>query len=222
MKKTIVLVFIITVLFSCKQTSKSTQENVDKETVKPTKNIQNDTEVFVNYEYTDSNGKSIIIQNGYPKGGIKYTDTHGNVCSYAVFLTQIINETENPLELNINFPANPNEISNFPGKYFKILVPSDIMTIDKFPSQTELKSFLDSNIEKSSSFIRTINPKESSGLYFVMLISTLEPTGMTRTEVYLKGQELFYKISRYSKTTLIDEKEIHFGSINLKNLTLKK
>jgi hypothetical protein len=126
--------------------------------------------------------------------------------------------------LKIDLPINSYEISNFPGKHFKILIPEDTITLDKVPliNQTNLKSFLDNNIHKPSSFKRTINPKASSGFYFVMLISTLEATGMTRTELSLKGQDLFYKILRHSNTTLIDEKEIHCGSINLKNLTLQK
>ena len=210
--------------FSCGQASKSTPDTVDIETLSSVKNAQNDKDIYTKYEYADFNGKSITIQNGYPRGGIKYTDPNGNVCSYAVFWTRIINETDNPLELKIDLPINSYEISNFPGKYFKVLVPEDTITLDKIPliNQTDLKSFLDNNIHKPSSFKRTINPKESSGFYFVMLISTLEATGMTRTGLSLKGQDLFYKISRYSKTTLIDQKEIHCGVINLKNLTLQK
>ena len=218
MKKTIVLILAITGLLSCKQSSKSKPETVNVETA------QNDNDIYNKYVYTDSNVKSITIQNGYPRGGIKYTDPNGNVFSYAVFWTRINNETDNPLELKIDLPINSYEISNFPGKHFQILIPDDTITLDKVPliNQTNLKSFLDNNIHKPSSFKRTINPKASSGFYFVMLISTLEATGMTRTELSFKGQDIFYKISRHSKTTLIDEKEIHCGSINLKNLTLQK
>jgi len=209
-------------LFSCKQANKSTPEAVQLKAENSVKNAQPDKEVYTKYLYTDSNGKNLILQNSYPRGGTKYTDPKGNVCSYAMFSTHIINETDNPLLLDIDFSIKSYEISNFPGKYFKMLVPADIKAIDKFPSETDLKSFLDNNIDKPSSFIRTINPKESSSVYFIMLISTLEPTGMTRTELSLKGQGLSYKISRYSKTTLLDEKEINCGSINLKNLRLMK
>ena len=224
MGKTIVLILAITGLFSCKQSSKSKPETINVETENSVKNAQNDNDIYSKYGYTDSNGKSITIQNGYPRGGIKYTDPNGKVFSYAVFWTRIINETDNPLEFKIDLPINSYAISNFPGKHFQILVPDDTITLDKVPliNQTNLKSFLDNKIHKPSSFKRTINPKASSGFYFVMLISTLEATGMTRTELSLKGQDIFYKISRYSKTTLIDEKEIHFGSINLKDLTLQK
>lgn len=226
MKKSTILILAITGLFSCKQSSKSKPENVAVVTTNSVTNAQNDKDIYSKYEYTDSNGKIITIQNGYPRGGVKYTDTNGTVFSYAVFWTRIINETDTPLELKIDLPINSYEVSNFPGKYFKILVPDDTITLDKIPliNHTYLKSFLDNNIYKPSSFKRIINPKESGGFYFVMIISTLEATGMTRSGLSLKGQDLVYKISRYSITSpvsLIDEKEIHFGIINLKNLTLQ-
>lgn len=224
MKKSILLIIATAGLFSCKQTNKSTPKTVDVETVSSANSIQNDNDIYSKYGYTDSNGKCITIQNGYPRGGMKYTAPNGNVFSYAVFWTRIINETHNPLEFKIDLPINSYEISNFPGKHFQILIPDDTITLDNVPliNQTNLKSFLDNNIHKPSLFKRTINPKESSGFYFVMLISTLEATGMTRTELSLKGQDIFYKVSRHSKTILMDEKEIHCGSINLKNLTLQK
>jgi hypothetical protein len=62
-----------------------------------------------------------------------------------------------------------------------------------------------------------------------MLSLTVEgATGMLRTGLSLKGQNLFYRISRYSSTparqapSLINEKEINCGSINLKNLMLRE
>lgn len=197
------------------------KDNIKSKTKdKVTSPVSDEPDVFTKYEYTDANGKPVIIQNGYPRGGIKYTDPNGNVYSYAVFWSRIINDTDNPLEMKIDLPINSYEISNFPGRYFKVLVPADTITLDRVPliNQTDIASFLDSNIHKPSSFKRTINPKESGGFYFVMLISTLEATGMTRTGLSLKGQDLFYKISRYSVTkpsSLIDEKGIHCGSINL-------
>lgn len=229
MNKTVILIIAITGLFSCMQSSKSKPINVEKETANAVKNVQSDKDIYTKYEYADENGKSVIILNGYPKGGMQYTIPNGKVCGYVVFWTHIINETDNALELDINLPINSYEISNLPGKYFKVFVPTDTMTLDKMPllmyGLKDIKSFFDNNIDKPSSFKRIINPKESSGLYFLILVLTEEGTGMTRTGLSFKGQDLFYKISRYSSTkpiTLIDEKEIHCGSINLKNLTLQK
>jgi polyisoprenoid-binding protein YceI len=206
-----ILFFVTFFLPSCGEQKKT---NLPKVTIEPenrnTSSGKDEADFHTKYEYADSIGKRIIIQNGYPRGGIKYTDPSNNENSYAVFWTRIINETDNQLELNIDFPIKSYEISNFPGKYFKILVPDDTLSHDKVPilNLPSLTSFLNKNINNPSSFKRTINPKQSSGFYFVMLINTLEATGMTRTGLSLKGQDLFYKISRHSNTTLIDEKEI--------------
>ena len=230
MTKGILLIVVTAGLFYCKQGVRSKLDAVNKETISTVKNVQNDDkDIYTKYEYIDHAGKRIIIQNGFPRGGVKYTNPNGKVCGYAVFWTRIINETDNSLELKIDPPINSYEISNFPGKYFRILVPTDTMTIDKFPlflyGLKDIKSFLDNNNHKQPSFKRTINSNESSGFYFLMLVLTEEATGATRTELKLKGQDLFYKISRYSITkpiTLIDEIEIKCGSINLKNLMLQK
>jgi hypothetical protein len=181
------------------------------------------------YTYTDSTGKRLVIQNGFPRGGIKYTDHSGEVYVWAVFWARIINETDHPLELKIDFPVNSYEVPYLPGKYYKVLVPPDTMAIDKDPwfnnGQTYLKSFLDHSIHKPSSLRRTINPNESSGFYILILSLAVEgATGMMRTGFNLKGQNLFYRISRYSMPakSLLNEKVVVSGSINLKNLILRK
>ncbi len=186
--------------------------------------------IHTKYVYTDAIGKRLIIQNGFPRGGMKYTDPNGESYFYAVFWTRIINETDNPLELKINFPVDSYEVPYLPGKYFKVLVPADTMTLDKFPlfnyGLADLESFLDNSIHKPSSLKRTINPKESSGFYIVILSLAVEgATGMLRTGLSLKEQNLFYRISLYTSTpahSLINEKEINCGSINLNNLMLRK
>jgi hypothetical protein len=179
------------------------------------------------YEYTDSIGKSLTIQNSFPKGD-SYTDPNGKRYFKVIFWTRIINQTDNPLELKIDFPVDPYELPSSPGRYFKILLPSDTMTIDKEPlynyGLTGLKSFLDNSIHKPSSLKRTINPKESSGFYVVILFDN-GIGGPVRTGLSIKGQNLFYSVSGYDSTparSLIYEKEINCGSINLKNLMLKK
>jgi hypothetical protein len=229
MKKSILLIIIATAgLFSCKQGSKSTPDTVDTETLNSVKNVQNDKGIYTKYEYADSKGGSLIIQNGLPRGGTKYTDPKGEVYNYAVFWTRIINETNNPLELNINFPVDSYEIPSLPGKYFQVLVPPDTMTLDKFPlfnyGLTDLESFLDNSIHKSSSLNRTINPKESSGFYVVMLCLIEGAHGTMRTGLSLKGQYLFYriKLDGSKSNSKSDDKEIQCGSINLENLMLQK
>ncbi|MEP6727600.1 MAG: hypothetical protein ABJC98_17395 [Bacteroidota bacterium] len=201
-----------------------------KEKIKAeTKNVvTSSASIETKYEYTDAMGKLIIIQNSLPRGGTKYTDPDGDVYNYVVFFTQIINETGNPLELKIDFPVNSYEVPSLPGKYFKILVPPDTMTPDKEPlfnyGLTDLESFLNNGIHNPSSLKRTIDPKDSSGFYVVMRCLIEGAHGTMRTGLSLKGQDLFYriKIDGSKSNTRSSDKEIHVGSINLKNLMLKK
>jgi len=233
MKKPVKLftLFLMSVfLNSCGQN----QTNSPKENIKAeTKEIvispgPNESDIPSKYQYTDSIGKRLIIQNSFPRGGIKYTDSNGEIYVYAVFWTRIINETDNPLELKIHFPVDSYEVPSLPGKYYKILVPPDTMTLDKEPlfnhGLTHLESFLDNSIHKPSSLKRTINPKESSGFYVVMLCLVEGAHGTVRTGLGLKAQNLFYriKVDGSKSNSKTSDKEIHCGSINLKNLMLRK
>ena len=217
------------------------QTNASKDNTKPetkdtvTSPRSNDPNFHTKYEYTDSIGKRLIIQNSFPRGEL-YTDPNGNEYAKATFWTRIINETDNPLELTIDFSGDPYE---FPGSvgssvsgYYKIILPSDTMTRDKQDlfnyGLTDLDSFLVNSIHKPSSLKRTVNPRKSSGFYVVRLFiipkSGLQSVkgddnihrnpdyGTTRAGFSLKGQNLFYTLNG---------KEIHCGKINLKNLILK-
>jgi hypothetical protein len=231
MRKTLILLTMATAgLYSCGQT----QTNSPKDNIKSeAKDIvtspgSNDPNIHTKYEYTDSIGKRLVIQNSVSWGGIKYTDLNGEIYTYAIFWTRIINETDNPLQLKIDFPVDSYEVPSLPGKYFKILVPPDTMIIDKEPlfnrGVTDLKSFLDNNIHKSSSLKRTINPKESSGFYVIILCLVEGAHGTMRTGLSLKVQNLFYriKVDGSKSNSKSSDKEIHCGSINLKNLMLRK
>jgi hypothetical protein len=216
-KKIIILLILATFgLFSCNQNSKSTPEKIEQ-TQKA-----NDKDIYTKYKYIDSKGGSLTIQNSLPKGGMKYTDVNGEVYNYAVFWTRIINETDNALELKINFPLNSYEVPSLPGKYYKILVPLETMTPNKSSlflyGLTDLESFLDNNIHKQSSLKRTIKPKESSGFYVVMLCLSDGAHGTLRTELNLKKKNLFYriKVDGSKSKNKSNDKEIRCGSINLK------
>jgi len=221
MKTNILLLIMATTgLFSCGQASKSKPDAVDIETINSVRH----------YEYADAIGKRVIINNSLPKG-TTYTAPNGKKYFKVIFWSRIINETDNPLEMNINFPVELYEVPGLPGNYYKILVPPDTMTVDKEPlydyGMTGLKSFLDNSINKPSSIKRTIHPKESTGFYVVLLSLTTEitPGSTMRTGLGVKGQNLVYKISRYASKQghpLLTEKEINCGSINLKNLVLQK
>lgn len=228
MKKWMLLVIIVTTgLFSCKQSNKSTSAIVKTNISDSINNIQSkktfdDKDIFTQYKYKDSYGKNVIIQNGFPRGGAKYTYKNGDNYNYAVFWTQITNETDNSLELNMDFPVDSYEVTALPGKYYKVLIPADTMTLKKIPlflyGLTNLESFLDNNFHKTASLKRTINPKESNGFYVVLLCLTEGAHGTLRTGLSLKGKNGFYKIKidGSNSNSKSSEKEIICGSINLK------
>jgi hypothetical protein len=212
MKKAIIILIMATTgFFSCGQGGNST-ENIQRQ--KPSTN-HNEEYVDTKYEYTDSTGRSLIIQNSFPKSGTHYTDPTGKKYIYAVFFTRIINETRNPCELTIDFPVESSELPFAPGVYYRLFFPRDTMTIDKGPLYDYglgIKSFLDTGLSEPSSLKRTIKPNESSTFY-VITLSNKGVNGTLRTGFSLKEQDLFYRINKT---------EIHCGKINLKNLRLWK
>lgn len=148
------------------------------------------------YSETASNG--LIIQNSFPKGGpyTGPTKNHFNY-SYLVFFTRVINETENPLEITVNFPADSIAIPNSSDTYVKLFLPPDTMSLDKQNlfsyGVTELASF-----DKSTRFQRTIKPRED-GLFYVVAIffqtrdgAQDQGRGGNRAELVVNGQDLFY------------------------------
>ena len=211
------------------------KDNIKSETKDVVTSPGSNEKYHTKYEYTDSIGKSLIIQNSFPKAEL-YTDPNGKEYAKAIFWTRIINETDNPLELTIDFSGDsyefPSSVGSSVGIYYKIILPSDTMTRDKEDlynyGLTDLDSFLVNSMHKPSSLKRTINPKTSSGFYVVRLaikpksgwpsvkgdgnIRRNSEYGTTRAGFSLKGQNLFYTLNG---------KEIHCGKINLKNLILK-
>jgi hypothetical protein len=157
----------------------------------------NQTPIFSKYQYTDSTGARLMIQNSFPRSGIKYTDPKGKQYVYAVFWTRITNETVKPFELKIEFPLDSFELPSSLGNHIKLLLPSDTMTFDKeamYDYGLAIKSFLDKGIYKSYLLKRTIDPKQSTGFYVVTL-SNRGVNGPLRTELYVKEQNLFYRIN---------------------------
>lgn len=166
------------------------------------------TYIDTEYKYTDSTGIVVIIQNSQRKGG-EYIDPDGKSFFSAIYWYRVINETDAPLELTINFPADSFATTPWPESYLKVFIPLDTMILGKETlyayGATGLKSFLDAGLNKPTLLKRTINPKEACLFYISALFyQALAPP---RAELFLKGQELFYKIG---------DKEIPCGRIILK------
>ncbi|MDU0372421.1 hypothetical protein ACFPAF_18615 [Hymenobacter endophyticus] len=212
---TITLLIAAAGLFSCEQNSKPTPGAAGMKNSASIKNTESTNTlkryIHTEYEYVDSMGARITIQNSLPKGGLNYIDSTGKRYIYAVFWTRILNETAKPFELAIDFPSDSFELPPSSGNYTELLLPADTLTLAKVPLFNyglAVKPFLDAGIHKSSSLRRTINPKEASGFYVVTL-ATHGVNGTLRTGLRIKEQQLFYKIN---------DKEITCGNINLHQL----
>lgn len=188
-KSLIISILAITWLCSCGQrsNSKTGEVAIESEIEASTKNnnkqlSQNhDLEryIYTDTTYASSTGKGITIQNSLPKGGgiapdgTQYFDSSGKSYAFAVFWTRIINETNTPLELNINFPADSFAIFTPPDSYLKLFLPTDTLTYDKLSSYnyglTAIKSFLDTNFNKATKLQKTINPNEEHIFYVATL-----------------------------------------------------
>jgi len=229
-RRFIISILAITWFCSCGQRSNSKTEKINIKSEKAVlakvdngqqSQIQNlEKYIYTDTTYVSSTGKGITIQNSLPKGGdiepgIPYIDTTGKKYFVVVFWTRVINETDKALEFNINFPANSLPIPSTFNSYIKLLLPTDSMTFDKLASYsyglTGIKSFLDTNFDKTSALERTLNPNEEHIFYTVAL--AYQAGGPARAAIILKEQELYYTIGMGPYSPL----EIPSGKITFKN-----
>jgi len=120
--------------------------------------------------------------------------------------TRVVNKADRTLELTINFPADSIIILPSSNAHFKLLVPPDTMTLDKVSTFSfgleGVETFVRSNFYQPSQLQRTIKPKEES-MFYVILLSHLatSDTGVGRTGLFLKEENLYYKLSIDSLTS---------------------
>lgn len=212
------LLLILVISTSCERQNKTanSKENVRSETKNTVASPGPSKEhIHIKYVYADPVGEHLIIENSFPKGGLRYTDPKGNVYVYAIFWTRITNETSHPFELAIDFPADSFELPAAAGSHFRILLPADTMTHKKeelFDYGLPVSRSLDKALQKPASLKKIIHPDESD-MFYVVAISDKGSNNPLRTGLSLKGQDLFYKIN---------DKEIYCGKINLEKLKLQE
>ena len=175
--------------------------------------------------YTDSTGVSVIIQNSIRRAGGSldstqyrgYTDSSGKKFGYAIFWTRIINETDTPIEVTINFPADSFAIYPSSGSYLKLFLPPDSMTLAKEflynYGATGLKSFLDTAFHRPTMLRRTIKPNEACQFYVLGIPHQGE--GIDRAGFVLKEQDLSYRVDMVGK---FDSMLIPCGRIGTRTL----
>jgi len=169
--------------------------------------------IYTDSTYTNTSGKTVFIQNSFPKGGGRYTARDGTNFSYVIFWNRIVNESDTPLELTVHFADDSLTMFQSHNSYTKIFLLQETMTLEKVPlldyGVTELKSFLDAGFYKPSGMHRTIKPKEERLFYIAMLF--MDARGSARTELVLNGQGLYYKLSVGSDKALIPCGKIVFN-----------
>ncbi len=147
-------------------------------------------------------------------GRTQYSNSAGKLHGFAAFWTRIINETDIPLELNINISADSFSIFTPPDSYLKLFLPKEKISVNKLSKfnygLTEIKSYLDANFDNASILQKTINPNEEYIFYVITL--TYEAAGTPRAGLILKEQDLYYKMSIAPHGSGI----VPFGTITLK------
>jgi hypothetical protein len=163
-------------------------------------------------EYKDSNGNLAKFIHSFPRGGGEvYKD--GKKYSYVVFWTRVFNQSANDIEINVKFP----EVTYFksPDSYIHIILPKATMSPDKEQvfdyGLTKLQGLFNNESNQLSILQKKINPKEDYTFYTVFFMHIEKDRwGPARAKFELKGQDLFYKISLGSDTTLIPCGNLYF------------
>ena len=222
MKTRLILLIIMSKgLFSCGQAQNSACKENSTEIELPKsleiledqfsfREISKQNNVDTKYEYTNTNGNLVIIENSFPRGGQVYTHPDGERYIYAVFWTRITNKTSDSLELKMEFLEESYQLPSSPDRIFKLLIPSDTLTDDKeslINYGLDIDRYLNHHIHTQNKFKRTVKANDSSGFYIVTLFNK-GVNGTLRTGVSLKDQNLFYRVN---------DEEIHCGQINYKN-----
>ena len=157
----------------------------------PSKNI-NAESIYTDSTYTVSNGIRLILQNSFPRGG-PYTDPTGKTGGQALFWSRVINDSDTPIELTINFPADSLTTPKLPDYYPRFYVTQDASLYNL--SQTDLHTFLDTSLNQSTFIQKTLAPKEECLFNIGTVSYQPEYGGMVRAGLVLKEQALFYSIS---------------------------
>jgi hypothetical protein len=161
-------------------------------------------------KYTDPKGNIVGFTNSLPKGG-GMVFHNGEKYGYVVFWTRVINQSGSPMELKVIFP----EITYFkyPDSHSKVILPKETMNDEKVQlfdyGLINLQSIISDGSNQLRVMKRMVQPKEDH-IFYVAVFIHIERSGSARAAFVLKDQDLFYKISIGSDTTLIPCGSIRF------------
>ena len=161
-------------------------------------------------KHTDSKGNTVMMTNSLPKGGgVVYKN--GIKYSYVVFWTRVFNQSATSIELKIKFP----DVTFFksPDSFIQIVLPKATMNMDNVQlfdyGLKNLQSLINDQSNQLSVLQKKIKPNEDYIFYTAVFIH-IEDRGPSRAKFELKDQDLFYKISMGSDTTIIPCGSLYF------------
>jgi hypothetical protein len=161
-------------------------------------------------KHTVSKGNTVMMTNSLPKGGgVVYQNE--KKYSYVVFWTRVFNQSATSIELKIKFP----DVTFFksPDSFIQIVLPKATMNMDNVQlfdyGLKNLQSLINDQSNQLSVLQKKIKPNEDYIFYTAVFIH-IEDWGPSRAKFELKDQDLFYKISKGSDTTIIPCGSLYF------------
>lgn len=171
----------------------------------PVASSEADRFVYADSTYLLPSG-SLTIQSSYPKGGGAieqagapgFTDPTGRNHAYVVFWHHLRNETDEPMDVELSFPADSFAIFASPDAYLKLFFPSDSMSFDKVSEYNYgiqgLSDFLDTNFYEPTASRTLLQPTEAALFYVAALTYHPRSVSSARAALVFEGEELFYRI----------------------------
>ena len=203
----IILIVILIGILSCNQETHSLIDLIKSKTLKKNELecVQsqidlvdiNDEFTFSKYYYLNSDGQQIIIENSLPKGGFLKNIPYSDRRFYAVFWTQIINETDNSIKLTFRIPNKDFELYSSPGTFFNLFISNDTINTEmkyQFNYGLDIENLIESNRNQKLEINKIIYPKTSSSLFLISLFNH-GVNGPIRTELKFDNCKLNYRVN---------------------------
>ncbi|WP_157976293.1 hypothetical protein [Lewinella sp. IMCC34191] len=214
MKRSIILIGTLAVLVGCRPGEPTPAAQKAPDSVPPSAAIAplpaspSPLNQFVDteYRYADAGGHTALIQNSLPKGGssiepggqVGYTDPSGVHYGVGVFWSRIVNTSDRPLTLALEFPGDSIPLPTAPDTYVRLTLPGDTMSVDKLTDFNYgiegLREHLDNTFGKPTKLQRTIAPGGEALFYTAMLVHRPLDGSIRNGIRVAAGGELTYQV----------------------------
>ncbi|MEM6725991.1 MAG: hypothetical protein AAF598_18255, partial [Bacteroidota bacterium] len=119
--------------------------------------------------------------------------------SHLVFFSRVLNETDQPIKLQLQFSADAYPIPSSPNVFIQLLLPEEVMTMDKQSQFTYGLSRLE-HLDVATCHQQVIQPGAEGLFYTVALFYQDVPDewiadrGGNRAELTMDGQDLYFNL----------------------------